>query len=300
MALNRMHIDGSTPLWIAARTLLAQRVEDFFRHRDRALKTSDPEEIHDLRVASRRLREGLALFASCYPGVRVAPLGRRLKRVTRLLGEIRNTDEAIIFFTALAEEIDAEHGKEMERILASFREKRGKELKMLESGLHDLAPDSLRRLFRQVTSAPSLFSPEEGGDLFVPLAQFAGEALKARLAAVLKLLYEATHPDASEAQHLLRIAVKHFRYRLEILSFLIGPRYDDIHETLKAYQDVLGTVHDLDVFAGTVREANLSPRTEPVILGAIAAKRRRFFADFSAMLETRPFAEIGEYLGSIL
>ena len=62
-----MLTDGTTPLWIAARLLLRERVDDFFRRLQQVQKTFDPDDIHDLRVASRRLREGLALFAPCYP-----------------------------------------------------------------------------------------------------------------------------------------------------------------------------------------------------------------------------------------
>src|SRR5512136_446696 len=116
-----MLIDGTTPLWMAARQLLAEREEEFFRRRDKALKTSDPEDIHDLRVASRRLREGAALFAPCYPAGEMARLLKGLKLVTRLLGDIRNTDEAILFFTALAEEVAADCRNDLERITLSFQ-----------------------------------------------------------------------------------------------------------------------------------------------------------------------------------
>ena len=68
-----MQMEGTTPLWIAARVLLYERGEDFFRRRDKVLKTFDPGDIHDLRVASRRLREGLALFAPCYPARITSP-----------------------------------------------------------------------------------------------------------------------------------------------------------------------------------------------------------------------------------
>ena len=42
-----MPVQGTTPLWIAARVLLHERVNDFFRHRDKVVKTFDPEDIHD-------------------------------------------------------------------------------------------------------------------------------------------------------------------------------------------------------------------------------------------------------------
>ncbi len=296
-----VYTDGTTPLWMAARTLLSERGEDFFRRREKALKSADAEDIHDLRVASRRLREGLALFAPCYPAGNIARLMRQLKRVTRLLGEIRNTDEAILFFAVLAEELPPEHGVELDGILGPYGSKRKKELKRLRSGLKEIAADSLRALCRRVINAPSLFTPQANGiDLFMPLSQFAASALDARLAAVLQLLPEARQATETEAQHLLRIAIKHFRYRLEILSFLFTSHYDEIHGTLKDYQDLLGKMHDLDVFAGIVHEAGFLPPVEEFIQDAMAAKRDRLFADFSALLEIRPLEKLGERMRSAL
>ncbi len=294
-----MQVNGATPLWMAARTLLSEREEDFSRRKDRALKTSDAEDIHDLRVASRRLREGLSLFAPCYPAGNITRLMRQLKRVTRLLGEIRNTDEAILFFTALAEDLAPEYQVELERILGPYGSKRKKELKGLRSGLKEIASDSLRDLCRRVINAPSLFSPRADGiDLFMPLSQFAERALDTRLAAVLQLLPEARHATETEAQHLLRIAIKHFRYRMEILSFLFNAHFDEIHGTLKDYQDLLGKMHDLDVFAGIVHEAGFLPPAEESIQGAIAAKRDGLFAGFSILLESRPLEKLGERMRS--
>jgi CHAD domain-containing protein len=296
-----MQVEGTTPLWIAVRIFLSERGEDFFRRREKALRTFDPEDIHDLRVSSRRLREGLALFAPCYSAGNIARLVRQMKRVTRLLGEIRNADEAILFFTALADEVDADHRDDPERIAASFQKGREKELKRLKAGLKERAPGALCDLFRRVVNSPLLFDRQENNiDLFIALSQFAGEALNARLAEVMRLLPEARQAEEIKAQHLLRIAVKHFRYRMEILSFLLGAHYEELHGVLKAYQDLLGKMHDLDVFAGIVRKAGLTFLTQKLLLDAIAAKREKLFAEFSVMLETMPFEQIGTRMRTIL
>jgi CHAD domain-containing protein len=196
--------------------------------------------------------------------------------------------------------LDGTCRSELEGMLASFRKERKKELKRLKGGLREIASRELRDLCRRVINSPSLFNPPpDGTDLFAPLADFAGEAFAARLAMVLDLVPKASKPAEIEAQHLLRIAVKHFRYRLEILSFLFGHRFPEIHGALKGYQEVLGKMHDLDVFAGIVREAGFPSQTETVVLGAIAVKRGKLFIDFSGMLKTTPFEKIGEQVRHI-
>jgi CHAD domain-containing protein len=292
--LMTKQIQGATPLWIAARVLLYERVDDFFRHRDKVLKTFDPEDIHDLRVACRRLREGMSLFAPCYCGKGFGILGKKLKQVTRLLGDMRNTDEAILFFTELARELGEPCCSSLEQQVARFRENRKRGLKRLKTGLREILPKDGIDLFRKEINSPILFTPSENNvDLLAPLSGFAGCSLDGRLSEVLELLPAANQPGAIEAQHLLRIAVKHFRYRMELLAFLVGPAYDELHGAVKAYQDVLGKMHDLDVFAGIVREAAFAPPTAKTILDAITAKRQTLFADFCAMQAACSFEKIG-------
>ena len=61
-------ISSSTPLWIAARLLTKEHAREFFKCWTKVAKGFETEEIHDLRVASRRLRECLALFEPCFGG----------------------------------------------------------------------------------------------------------------------------------------------------------------------------------------------------------------------------------------
>ena len=290
-----MQIEGTTPLWIAARVLLYERGDDFFRRRDKVPETYDAEDIHDLRVASRRLREGLALFAPCYPPMNISRLVRKIKQVTRLLGEIRNADEALLFFTALAAEFDGSCRNDLEELAGTFQKNRMKALNRLRIGLRKIAPGPLRDLCLRVINSPALFSPPAGGvDLFAPMSGFAREALDARLADVMKLVPAARLAKGVEAQHLLRIAVKHFRYRMEILAMLIGTHFEELHAAVKSYQEVLGKMHDLDVFAGIIREESFPAPTEKLVLAAIATKRADLFKDFTGMLETAPFEAIGK------
>jgi CHAD domain-containing protein len=295
-----LRVESATPLWIACRLLLYERGDDFFRCRDKALATADPDDIHDLRVASRRLREGLALFAPCYLPAEIARLSRTFRRVTRALGAIRNTDEALLFFTSLAEALGEPCRAELGRVQDSFRGERKQELKRLRAALREFAPRALRSRYLRVVSAPCLFSPINSVDLFAPLSSFAKEALDAGLASVMELVPQARQPGEIEAQHRLRIAMKHFRYRAEILAGLFGAGFPELRDKLKAYQDVLGVMHDLDVFAGIVRDTQLSACSGEIVLDAIATRRERLFIEFTGMLDAMPPDVIGERLRSAL
>jgi CHAD domain-containing protein len=287
-------VAAETPLWAAATALLDERGRDFFRRRDNVLKSFDPEAIHDLRVASRRLREGLLLFTPCYPGDGFAWILKRIRKVTRLLGDIRNSDEAARFFETLLGELDDACRADLSRLVTAFREERADELAQLETGLRKLTSAKLSDRVRQTVDNPSLLAPIPGGvDPFVPLADFARVALGARLDGVLQLVPDARLRENAEAQHRMRIAIKHYRYRLEILAALLGPGYQELHAAVKGYQEVLGRMHDLDVFAGICRAAAFSPPAAELVPAAIAAKREQLFVAFARLLEDVPFKRIG-------
>jgi len=300
---NECRFNGGTPIWIAARTLLAVRVDDFFSQWEMVLERFDPEEIHDLRVASRRLREGLTMFAPCYPPKHLSSIAKQVKEVTILLGEVRNTDEALLFFSTLADELHSESGEALTLLVAAFNKKRKKDEKHLREGLESLDTRALRKTFYKCISTPRLFARQPANvdiDPFTPLSAFARESLASRMAEVLKLLPEARDESDVNAQHRLRIAVKRFRYRLEIFSFLIARGYRNLHETVKAYQDLQGKLHDLDVFAEIGRQSVLSNQVAQQVLGSIGAKRKVLFHDFLGMLEKAPFEVIGDRVGSAL
>jgi CHAD domain-containing protein len=296
-----MWMEGTTQLWIAARVLLYEQGEELFRRRDKVIKTLEPEDIHDLRVASRRLREGLALFAPCYPADTIKRIDKKVRSITRFLGDMRNTDEAILFFTALADELNDACRSDLEPLLASLLKKRKREMRRLKNGMQKIAAGGLRDLYLRGINALSLFTPPGNGvDLFAPLSAFAKNSLDSRFSVIRELLPQACAIGEIEAQHRLRIAVKHFRYRMEILSFLLGPRFPQFHDAVKSYQEVLGKMHDLDVFAVIVRETGFPLLTESLILDSIGAKRAKLFRDFSAMLKATPLETIGEQARSSL
>jgi CHAD domain-containing protein len=292
------YLKASTALWFAARTLLKEKGDDFFALLERAPRTLDAEDFHDLRVASRRLREGLRLFVSCYPAGELDRLGKKVSRITRLLGEVRNLDEAILFFGELANSLEPPAYESAENFLSPFRQRRQKAVNRLGPQLRALHAGPLQKQFYRTIRAPFLFRGP-GGDspqAFTPLGDFAREALNGNLAAVLELIPAASREEEVAAQHRLRIAVKHFRYRMEILSFLIGEKFPPLLHLVKNYQDVLGKMHDLDVFAeDVIREGEESAAASP-LLEAIAGRRHALFDQFGELLMTSPLAGIGEVL----
>ena len=290
-----------TPLWMAARGLLAERGADFFSRWEKVAETFGPEDIHDLRVASRRLREALSLFAPCYPDERVSRLRKKVGKVTDMLGDLRNIDEGLAFFREEAKELGTERGREMAGFIASYEEKRETARKKLKQDICRTSNGALGKYFARTVNAPILFNPPtDKADPFATIGDFARESIDRRLVPLLLLVPQARLPGEAAAQHKLRIAVKKYRYRMEVLSPLMDEEYKELHEHVKEYQELLGRVHDLDVFSELVAGSRLSAPTKENLSSLIAAKREKSFRSFLKKLENTPFENIGERVRSML
>jgi CHAD domain-containing protein len=285
-------VTGATPLWIAARQLLQFHSHEFFRHWVKVAKRFEAEEIHDLRVASRRLREALALFEPCFPGKGLKQIGRQVKQVTDILGGLRNTDEALLFFEQLPVAERSEAEPEREALLARLGQERRAARKLLERDLRELKPKPLEKELEEVLAKPRLFTNPHT-DPLQPLGSFADTAIVARALPLAQLLPPAREEADAAAQHRLRIATKRMRYRLEILEPLFRCDFEELHAALKGYQEVLGKLHDLDVFSQLLLERTPPGVGQQSLLRAIASRRGKLHADFLAQLETLSIDAIG-------
>lgn len=288
-----MSVTASTPLWIAARTLLADHVDDFFAHWEKTAETFEEEEVHDFRVASRRLREALALFSPCLPDQKSRKAAKQVKKVTRLLGDLRNTDEAFRFFSELSHQEREGSVDEVDQILTALRREREEAHQRLREELSSLDPEPLQRKLKKIQDRPELFA-SSGTDPFMAMSLFAGGAIMERAESVAELLPEALKEQNDAAQHRLRIAVKRLRYRIEILEPLIREGYQDLRAVLKGYQDVLGKLHDLDVFRTLVRERVAEGAGKEHLLRVMAARRKALYKEFLKLLKKNPVDKVGE------
>ncbi len=82
--------DGS--LKTAAGKILWTRFEEMLSFTDVALKGDDIEGVHDMRVASRRLRASLELFRDVFPRRRYRAMRDEIKALARALGDVRDLD----------------------------------------------------------------------------------------------------------------------------------------------------------------------------------------------------------------
>ena len=96
--MGKLEPDG--PFCSAMRDLIADRFDTLWKKIPAAVTGEDIEGVHDVRVASRRLRAAMDVAVDCFPAEWYRPLHKEAKGITRALGSVRDLDvqiEALAF-----------------------------------------------------------------------------------------------------------------------------------------------------------------------------------------------------------
>ncbi|HZC74456.1 MAG TPA: CHAD domain-containing protein [Gaiellaceae bacterium] len=88
-------LNGNATFGQAAASAVQVRSQEVFAFGDGVLDTGDPDGVHDMRVATRRLRAALEIFAPCFPKDEQRALLREVKALADALGERRDPDVQI-------------------------------------------------------------------------------------------------------------------------------------------------------------------------------------------------------------
>ena len=80
------------------REVISERWEQVWEATPVAIEGVDPEGVHDVRVASRRLRAAMDVAADAFPNDWYPPLVKLAKKITRELGAVRDRDVLIESF----------------------------------------------------------------------------------------------------------------------------------------------------------------------------------------------------------
>jgi CHAD domain-containing protein len=141
----------------AAARIVRVRADELFEQAEGVLDTSDIERVHDMRVASRRLRAVLEVFAPCFPRGPYRGVLRDVKMVADALGERRDPDVHLAAMEKLAAELPAELQPGIEELAERQRERQAVGNEVLAPALEDMERTDLRgRLHALADAAEAL------------------------------------------------------------------------------------------------------------------------------------------------
>ncbi|CAG0926338.1 hypothetical protein TFLX_00013 [Thermoflexales bacterium] len=215
---------------------------------------NDIEYVHRMRVASRRVRNALALFGEDLPRKHYDNWRDEIRRITRALGAARDTDVQIAwlqdFLTRLSDEAQRVG---IERLLLRLRQQRalaqnkvGKALDRVED---KRILDDMSETLHELLVYARVYEVES---LPTDLYRRANEAIRLRLEELLTYEPHIAYPERTAELHQMRIAAKHLRYTLEVFNPLYEKALRKPIKIVKEIQELLGEVHDCDVWIGYV------------------------------------------------
>jgi inorganic triphosphatase YgiF len=205
------------------------------------LTSADPEYLHQMRVAVRRLRSALAVFKDALPDEPFAALRRELKWLGRRLGVARDRD---VLQTELLPPFKRAVGRSstMESLDGAMEKSRAQANRSARTAVRSRRYAALLLgMGRALSVADWRIAGERGNEDVLP---FSARLLEARFDAVVKRGAKLEKQSAKEL-HALRIAIKKLRYALEFFAALYpGESAKSFRARAVDLQDCLGTIND--------------------------------------------------------
>ena len=248
-------VDPSLTLGETAYAVMRRQLVRFLRHEPGVRLGEDPEEMHDMRVASRRLRAALQAFEPALTE-RARRFEPELKHFAVVLGEVRDLDvqlEQVEGWISDSPEEDREPLQELRGALYSQREAaRERMLSELDSRRYERLVDTLSRMLRLGPSRRNRLSG-------APVAAVAPDLVRHGYLRVRKAGDRLGAESSAEEYHKLRKRCKRLRYLVEFLEEVYGGPARKLVKRIKPLQDVLGELQDAEVARQQLRRLATEP-----------------------------------------
>jgi CHAD domain-containing protein len=114
------------PYAAAAAKVVAVRAREVADHAGGVLDVADIERVHDMRVATRRLRAALEIFEPCFPRKELGAALGQVKAIADALGERRDRDVAIAALDGFAAQIAVADRPGIETLIEGLRAEQAK------------------------------------------------------------------------------------------------------------------------------------------------------------------------------
>ncbi len=270
-------LDASLRPIAAFRNIALGCLEHFQRNERGLIASDDPEYVHQARVALRRLRSAIKLFAPILPADFVAAYGQTWQTLAGALGETRNWD---VFVSETLPPIVAAFPKH--RDASRLRREGIRRARQARAAVaHMVALPEYPRLIVEFTAAVYALQ-----DLLPQnLENFAQQRLKARARQASRLAERHAKLEPLE-RHRMRICFKKLRYAVEFFAPLLPPkRLKPYLQALSRLQDELGLIND-HVTAQTLLDEALQNRPAGPIHGWIAGRHALLVSELPEALES--------------
>jgi CHAD domain-containing protein len=212
----------------------------------------DPEDLHGMRVATRRQRAAWRVFGDAFRKRRTKIHRARLREIASRLGAVRDLDVLLEAADHYRGELPTAEQRALEPLLAGWRDHREAARQLL---VRELDSDGYRRWIDDYAE----FVRHEGLAV-VPVSPTQPHRVRDTAPSRILTAYEGVRAYEPvlrwadvETLHELRIAGKWLRYTMEFVREALSPDASLLITRVTALQDHLGALHDADVTAHMAR-----------------------------------------------
>src|SRR5215204_5568518 len=298
--LGPTDVDPSMSVGEVAFAVLRRHLAEMRAHEPGTRLGEDPEELHDMRVPTRRMRAAMKVFEDALPE-RARWLREELRWVAHALGDVRDLDVQIEDLQAWREEADEESAGFLDRMLTITRKRREVArkdmLEVLDSVRYERLLSSFAQMLRLGPAAELELAQANGNKRATePVTAAAPALISRRYRKWRKSAKRLDETSPPEAFHDVRKKGKRLRYALEFVSEVYGKPVQKLVGPLKALQDDHGDHQDAIVAAGYLRELGTTtgearvPRGVAFTIGVYSERCAREAKDLRSVVpDSKPF-----------
>ncbi len=233
------------PMAEAGRKVLRFHFAVMLSHEEGTRLGTDIEALHDMRVATRRMRAAFEVFGNAFHAKVLRPHLKGLRATGRALGHVRDLDVFMEKAQNYLGTLPEAQRSGLDPLLAHWQEMRENTRLEMLAHLDSQAYQDFKQEFNLFLSTPGagavVAQPEEPTPNRV--CEVAPILIYSRLAGV--RAYDTCLSHASVEQlHALRIEFKKFRYTLEFFREVLGESAKAVIGEVKKLQDHLGDLND--------------------------------------------------------
>ena len=271
----------------AMRAIFPPQVQAILKF-EAGVRERDPDSVHDMRVATKRLREAARVFRPAFGKVRMTRHLAHIEALNNALGAVRERDVMLEQLRDLA-------GRDplLESGLQPLQERLGAERQAADDALTPVLEETLPCLTADFSSLLKDRCRKLDHVWRMRMFDLGRESLAIRLAETSALEEAARAPGAVAEFHRLRIAVKKAKYALELFLPIIGKPARKAHRPISELQELMGRVHDCDVLLGEVESAKGA-----LLKASVANRARKLLSSERDALHTQTLALLDEIQAS--
>lgn len=299
------NVDVKGPAASAIPLVLNGRLNEMCQLRKRALDFSDPEGVHDMRVASRRLRSALRDFSPYLRRTKIKSTSEEIRRLADALGDVRDHDVALIALDQLVDKAPDEASEGIKLLMRDLEQLRQKERKTLIASLNYRDLVSLRsKLAETLESAVHIPRRGKREKRELLYRDIASRTIRERLRELRQFDLCLYNPMKSKPLHKMRIAAKRLRYAIELFAPCFEEPLSGYAKQVALLQTDLGELHDCDVwlesFAARMKKSKqLTDKERAGIIWLIGYFTKQRMRHFRAALERWHDWETKDFVGSL-